>query len=114
MRLKLRLQIAAIFLSVGLGALAVTLLRDPTALIPQPPYGRWIVERVLVLCSLGMLALILVLGLFDDTAEIDDHDGALDPAMFRRAVGLAFLVSLLASATFVAASALVAYLDRSL
>jgi len=33
--------------------------------------------------------------------------------MFWRAVGLAFLISALASATFIAAAALVDYLDRA-
>ena len=44
-------QIAAIFIAVGLGALTVTLLHDPMALIPHPPYGRWVIVRLLVLSS---------------------------------------------------------------
>ena len=44
---------SAIFIAVGLGALTVTLLHDPMALIPHPPYGRWIIVRLLVLSSLA-------------------------------------------------------------
>jgi hypothetical protein len=111
--MRVRLQIAAIFTAVGLGALTVTLLHRPLALIPQPPYGRWILERLLVLSSLAALGIILVLGIFDDPMDLDDPDGSPDRAMFWRSVGLAFLVSALASATFVAVSALVDYLDRA-
>jgi hypothetical protein len=110
--MRLRLQIAAIFLAVGLGALTVTLLRDPKALLPHPPIGSWIVERLFVLASLAALGMTLVLGILDDRSDDDDSDGALDRAMFWRAVALAFLISALASATFVAVSALVDYLDR--
>jgi hypothetical protein len=109
--MPVRLQIAAIFIAVGLGALSVALLRDPMVLIPHPPYGPWILVRLLVLSSLGALGLILVLGLFDD---LDDTDGQLDRTIFWRAAGLAFLTSAVASATFVAVSALVDYLDRTL
>jgi len=111
--MRVCLQIAAIFIAVGLGALTVTLLYDPMALIPHPPYGSWIFVRILVLSSLGSLGILLVLGIFDDGTDNDDTDGSLDRAIFLRAVGLAFLVSALASATFVAASALVDYLDRA-
>jgi hypothetical protein len=58
-----------------------------------------------VLSSLAALGLLLVFGVVDDT------DGSLDRAMFWRAVGIAFLVSALASATFIAVSAFVDYLD---
>jgi hypothetical protein len=111
--MRVPLQIAAIFTAVGLGALSVTLVHDPVALIPHPPYGRWIVVRLLALSSLAALGIILVVGVFDDHTDTDDADGSLDRAMFWRAVGLAFLVSALASATFVAVSALVDYLDRA-
>ena len=107
------LEIAAIFVAVGLGALAVTLLHDPMALIPRPPYGEWIFVRILALASLGALGLLLVFGVVDDRADIEDADGALDPAIFRRVLALAFLISALATATFVAVSALVDYLDRA-
>jgi hypothetical protein len=103
----MRLQIAAIFVAVYLGALTVTLLHDPTALIPHPPYGPW----MLALCSLSVLGILLVFGVVDDRTDIDDADGIPDRAIFWRAVGLAFLISALASATFVAVSALVDYLD---
>ena len=102
---------SAIFIAVGLGALTVTLLHDPMALIPHPPYGRWIFVRLLVLSSLAILGILLVFGVVDDRTEIDDTDGLYDRAIFWRAVGLAFLISVLASATFVAVSAFVDYLD---
>jgi hypothetical protein len=109
--MRVRLQIGAIFIAVGLGALTVTLLHDPMTLIPHPPYGRWIFARLLVLSSLAALGLLLVFGVVDDRMDIDDTDGSLDRAMFWRAVGLAFLVSALASATYVVVSAFVDHLD---
>ena len=111
--MRVRLQIAAIFIAVGLGALTVTLLHDPTALLPHPPYGSWILERLLVLASLAVLGMLLVFGVVDDRTDSDDADGSLDRGIFWRAVGLAFLISALASATFLAVSALVDYLDRA-
>ena len=91
--MRVCLQIAAIFIAVGLGALTVTLLHDPTALIPHPPYGRWLIVRLMLLSSLAVLGLLLVFGVVDDRTDLDDTDGAL------------------ASATFVAVSAFVDYLD---
>lgn len=104
-------QIAAIFIAVGLGALTVTLLHDPTALIPRPPYGPWIIVRMLALSSLAALGMLLVFGVVDDR-DSDDADGVRDPPNHWRAIGLAFLISALASATFLAVSAFVDYLDR--
>src|SRR4029450_10757253 len=112
--MPIRLLFAAIFIAVGLGALTVTLLHDPTALIPHPPYGRWIFVRLLVLSSLDVLGILLLCGVVDDRTDFDDTDGLGDRAIFWRAVGLAFLISALASATFVAVSAFVDYLDRPL
>jgi hypothetical protein len=109
--MRLRLQIVAIFIAVGLGALTVTLLHDPMALIPHSPYGRWIFVRLLALSSLAVLGILFVFGVVDDRTDIDDTDGSLDRAIFWRVVGLAFLTSALACATFVAASAFVDYLD---
>ena len=108
--MRVRLLIAAIFIAVGLGALTVTLLHDPIALVPHPPYGRWIFVRLLLLSSLAALGMLLVLGVVDECTEIDETDD-LDPGTFWRVVGLAFLISALASASFVAVSALVDYLD---
>ena len=112
--MRLRLQIAAIFIAVGLGALTVTLLHNPRALIPYRPYGPWLLVRLLLLSSLAVLGLLLVFGVVDDRTDLDDTDGSLDRATFRRVVGLAFLISALASATFVAVSAFVDYLDALL
>jgi hypothetical protein len=108
-----RLQIAAIFIAVGLGALTVTLLHDPVALIPHPPYEPWLLVRLLLLSSLAALGILLVVGVVDDRTDIEDTDGIGDRARFWRVVGLAFLISALASATFVAVSAFVDYLDRA-
>jgi hypothetical protein len=106
-------QIAAIFIAVGLGALTVTLLHDPGALIPHPPYGPWILGRILVLLALAPIGMLVMLGLeddFDDGAEID---GPYDQTMIRRAVVHAYLISAFASAVFLGISALVNYLDRA-
>ena len=111
--MRVRFQVAAIFIAVGLGALTVTLLHDPAALVPRPPYGSWIVVRLLVLSSLASLGMVLMFGVLDDRTDLDDGDSRLDRAMFWRAVGLAYLVSVLACATFLAVSALVDYLDRA-
>ena len=48
-------------------------------------------------------------GVVDDRA---DDDETLDRPAYWRVVGIAFLVSALASATFIAVSAFVDYLDR--
>ena len=111
--MRARFQIAAIFIAVGLGALTVTLLHDPTALIPHPPYGPWILVRILVLSSLAALGILLVLGLEDDFDYDDNTDGSYDQSIIRRAVVIAYLTSVLASATFLGVSALVDYLDRA-
>ena len=110
--MRLGFLIAAIFIAVGLGALTVTLLHDPMALIPHPPYGRWIFVRLLLLSSLAVLGMLLVFGVVDDRTDFDDIDDSIDRAIFWRVVGLAFFISALAAATFIAASAFVDYLDR--
>ena len=110
--MPIRLLIAAIFIAVGLGALTVNLLHDPTALIPHPPYGRWVFVRLLGVSSLAVLGMLLVFGVVDDSTGIDDIDNSYDRATFWRVVGIAFLISALATATFIAASAFVDYLDR--
>jgi hypothetical protein len=69
--------------------------------------------RLLLLGTLAALGILLVFGVVDDRTDIDDTDGSFDRAIFWRVVGLAFLISALASATFVAVSALVDYLDRA-
>jgi hypothetical protein len=76
--MRVRLQIGAILIAVGLGALTVTLLHDPVALIPAPPYGRWILARLLVLSSLAALGILLMFGVVDDRMDIDDTEGSLD------------------------------------
>lgn len=109
--MRLRFQIAAIFFAVGLGALTVTLLHDPMALVPQAPYARWIFVRTLQVASLATLGLLLGFGVVDDRDDFEEA-GGWDRTIFWRAVGLAFLISALASATFIAVSALVDYLEK--
>lgn len=111
--MRARVEIAAIFIAVGLGALMVTLLHDPSTLIPHPPYGEWIFVRLLVLSSLAMLGTILVFGVVDEAGDLDDADGGRDRPIHWGVVGLAFLISVLACATFVAVSAFVDWLDRA-
>ena len=111
---RARLEIAAIFGAVGLGALIVTLVHDPMALVPKPPYGTWIFVRALQLASLASLGMLCVLGLEDDLDVFDESDRSRDRAIAWRAVVIAFLMSALASATFIAVSALVDHLDRIL
>src|SRR5512138_1252215 len=110
--MRIRLQIASIFIAVGLGALTVTLLYDPMVLVPRRPYGEWIFVRLLVLCSLAALGLLLMFGVVDDRMDDDETDSPLDRAAYWRVVGLAFLISAIASATFIGVSAFVDYLDR--
>ena len=106
--MRVRLNVAAIFVAVGLGALMVTLLYEPAALIPSPPYVHWI----FLAFSLAALGLLLVLGLGDDPEELEDTVRSSEHYIQWRAVGLAFLMSAIASATFIAVSAFVNYLDR--
>jgi hypothetical protein len=108
--MRVRFQIAAIFVAVGLGALTVILLHEPMVLVPRSPYGRWILVRIPALSTLAVLALLLVLG--DDRPAFGDTDDPWDPAMFWRGVGLAYLAGAVASATFVAVVALAEYLER--
>ena len=103
------INIAAVFVAVGLGALTVILLHDPGALVPRPPYIQW----VFALFALASLGMILVLGVVEDVEERDDEGSRGFPVHWR-AVGLAYLTSALATATFIGASALVNYLDRAL
>jgi len=107
--MRLRLHIAAIFIAVGLGAVAVILLYNPQALIPRPPYYYWI----FLLFALATLGMLFVFGIAEEFEEIDDTAGSSDRRIHWRAVGLAFVASALASATFIGATALVDYLDRS-
>ncbi len=108
--MRARLNIAAIFIAVGLGALTVILVYDPGALIPRPPYYPWI----FVVFSLAALGTLFVLGLEDDLLENDDTNGSGDQPIHWLTIGLAFLTSALACAVFIGATALVGYLDRAL
>ena len=107
--MRARLQIVLIFAAVGLGALTVALLHDRMALIPHPPYWRWIFVRMLQVASLALLGTLLVFGVVDDPFDLPDESS--ERAIHWRAVGLAYLISALATATFIVVSALVKYLD---
>ena len=109
--MRLRNQIAAIFIAVGLGALIVVLVHEPRTLVPHPPYGTWIVMRLMALGGLATLGLLLTFGVLDDPFDIPEPDTA-DPPFNWRVVGLAFLISVLACATVIATTALTEYLDR--
>src|SRR5262245_5553548 len=104
--MRAALQVTSIFGAVGLGALVVTLLYDPGALIPHPPYGDWIIGRAFAIGALFSLGLLLVLGLEDGFDDTDLAGAAYDPVTFRRALPLAFLISALSAGAFIAASAL--------
>ena len=106
--MRLRLNIAAICIAVGLGAVAVILLYNPRALIPRPPYFDWI----FLLFSLAALGMLFVFGIEEEFEETDDAVDPGDRRILWRAVVLAFVASALASATFIGTSALVDYLDR--
>jgi len=107
-----RLEIAAIFIAVGLGALAVTVAHDWRVLVPHPPYGPWILVRVFALSSLSVLGTLLVFGVQDDLAVFDEGETPQRAIIHWNVIGIAFLISVLCTATFIAASALVDYLDR--
>jgi hypothetical protein len=104
--MRVGLHIAAVFIAVGLGALTVTLLYDPMALVPHPPYWHWVIERIFAVGALAGLGTLLVLDVEDDSEAVGETGG-----LNWRVVGLAFLISVLASATFVGAVALTRYLD---
>lgn len=106
------LRIGSIYAAVGLGALIVTLVVNPKALVPHAPYSGWIFVRLLLIASLAALGTLLVLGVEDDLAIFAEE--SRERSIEWRAVWISFLVGVLASATFVAASALVDYLDRRL
>src|SRR5262245_28680075 len=107
--MRARLRVALIFVAVGLGALSVALLHDPMALIPYPPYWRWIFVRTLQLASLALLGTLLLFGVLDDPFDVPDD--SRERPIHWRAVGIAYLISALATATFIAVSALVDYLE---
>jgi hypothetical protein len=97
--------------AVGLGALTVALLHDPMGARPAP--AVWVLDagastRARFASAPWHAACV---GVVDDRADIDETDDVRDRATFWRAIGFAFLVSALASAAFVAVSALVDHLD---
>lgn len=97
------LDIAIPFVGVGAGAVTVVLFQDPKALIPRPPYWPWL----FTVGALGTLAMVLALGLEDGWEEDDE----VVHAERWRAVVLAYVAGVVASATFVATVALIDRLD---
>src|SRR5262245_1435867 len=92
------LDLAIPFVGVGAGAVTVVLLHDPKSLIPRPPYWPWL----FAVGALGALAMVLALGLEDGWEEDDE----VNYAERWKAVVLAYVAGLVASATFVGAVAL--------
>jgi hypothetical protein len=58
--------------------------------------------------------MILVLGLDDDLREMDDTGGSGNRTILWRPVALAYLTSVVASATFIGVLALAEHLDRTI
>ena len=103
LRARHLLDLAIPFIGVGAGAATVVLFHNPRALIPRPPYWPWL----FTVGALGGLALVLALGLEDGWSEDDE----VDYAERWRAVVLAYVAGVLASATFVATVALLDHID---
>src|SRR5688572_15796365 len=97
------LDLAIPFVGVGAGAATVVLFRDPGAIIPRPPYLPWL----FAVAALGAFAMVLAMGLEDGWSEDDE----VNVAERWRALGLAYIAGVVASATFVASVALVNSLD---
>jgi hypothetical protein len=102
-RARYLLDLAIPFIGVGAGAVTVVLFHNPRALIPRPPYWPWL----FAVGALGAFAMMLAVGLEDGWAEDDE----VDPAERWRAVVLAYVAGVVASATFVATVALLDRLD---
>jgi hypothetical protein len=95
------LDFAIPFVGVGAGAVTVVLFHNPKAMIPRPPYVPWL----FMVGALAAFAMVLALGLEDGWADDDE----VDPAERWRAAGLAYLIGVIASVTYVAC---LAVLDR--
>ena len=81
------------FVAVGLGAVTVGLIHNPSALIPRPPYLPWL----FIVFALGVLGWLFSLGLEDGW----DDEGEVDRAARWKVAGLAYLITLLVSAEFI-------------
>ena len=90
-----------------LGVATVVLIHSPGALIPRPPYWPWL----MLLCTAAMFGLVLQLGVEDD---LDDFDEGELRVMRWKAAGLAYMVGIVASATFLVSVWLINRLDRAL
>ncbi len=89
-----------------LGVGTVVLIHNPRALIPRPPYWPWL----MLLFAAALFGVVLQLGLEDG---LDDPDEVDDRALRWRAAGLAYLVGVIASLTYVASVWLIDRLDRA-
>lgn len=87
-----------------LGVATVVLTHDPGALIPRPPYWPWL----MLLFTAALFGVVLQIGLEDD---LDDFDEGELRAMRWKAAGLAYMVGIVASVTFVASVWLIDRLD---
>lgn len=76
-------------IAVPLGVVTVVLIHSPRALIPQAPYWPWL----MVLSASALFGLVLQLGL-------EDGGDDLDHVMRWKAAGLAYVLGVLASVTF--------------
>jgi hypothetical protein len=99
------LDLAIPFLGVGTGAVTVILFRNPSALIPYPPYWPWL----FAVGALGALAMVLALGLEDGWEEDDE----VDTAQRWRAAVLAYIAGVVASVTFMVSVALINRLEAA-
>ena len=100
-----RLPPPPLFVAVPLGVGTVVLIHDPSALIPQHPYWPWVMS----LFAAGLFGIVLQLGLQDGL----EPDEVGDRAERWRAVGLAYVVGVIASVTFLASVWLIDRLDRA-
>jgi len=94
------------FVAVPLGVVTVVLIHNPRGLIPRPPYWPWLMS----LFAAALFGVVLQLGLEDG---LDDLDEVGDRAMRWRAAGLAYVVGIVASVTFLASVWLIDRLDRA-
>ena len=94
------------FVAVPLGIATVVLIHNPRALIPRPPYWPWL----MLLLAAALFGVVLQLDLEDG---IDDFDEGEQRAMRWRAAGLAYLIGVVASVTYVASVWLIDRLDRA-
>jgi hypothetical protein len=100
------LRLPAPLVGLGLGVVTVLLIHNPKALIPRPPYWPWL----MLLFAIVLFGVVLQLGLEEG---LDDLDEGEQRAMRWRAAGIAYLMGVVASVTYVASVWLLDRLDRA-